>query len=115
MDKSIEAYEKEIRDLIHTNSPKTDWEDIQRYHYRHIQYFQTERLIHLVITLCFAVITILSVYFVLLTRNTGVTGVCLLMLLLLIPYIFHYYKLENGVQRLYKIDKVLQQKKRFEI
>ena len=35
--------------------------------------------------------------------NLGMLAAAVLMLALLIPYIAHYYFLENGVQKLYKI------------
>ena len=58
-----------------------------------IQFFQHERLIHLIVTALFALLTILSLFASLLLPKQPV---------LLIPYIFHYYRLENGVQKLYE-------------
>lgn len=67
-----------------------------------IGFFQHERLIHLVVTVLFALMTIL-VFLVAMTNFALWTGVLLLLLLvLLIPYIKHYYLLENGTQKLYQ-------------
>ena len=67
-----------------------------------IGFFQHERLIHLIVTVLFALMTIL-VFLVAVTNFALWTGVLLLLLLaLLIPYIKHYWLLENGTQKLYQ-------------
>ena len=67
-----------------------------------IGFFQHERLIHLIVTVLFALMTIL-VFFLAVTNFSLWTGVLLLLLLvLLIPYIKHYWLLENGTQKLYQ-------------
>ena len=48
-------------------------------HLEQIAFFSHERLVHLIVMVLFAVI-----------------------LVLLVPYIMHYYTLENGVQKMYK-------------
>ncbi len=67
-----------------------------------IGFFQHERLIHLIVTVLFALMTIL-VFLLAVTSFSLWTGVLLLLLLgLLIPYIKHYWLLENGTQKLYQ-------------
>ncbi len=67
-----------------------------------IGFFQHERLIHLIVTVLFALMTIL-VFLLAVTNFALWTGVLLLLLLvLLIPYIKHYWLLENGTQKLYQ-------------
>lgn len=67
-----------------------------------IGFFQHERLIHLIVTVLFALMTIL-VFMLGITNFTLGVGILLLLLLtLLIPYIKHYYLLENGTQMLYR-------------
>ena len=67
-----------------------------------ISFFQHERLVHLIVTVLFALMTIL-VFFLAATNFALWTGVLLLLLLvLLIPYIKHYWLLENGTQKLYQ-------------
>lgn len=68
-----------------------------------IQFFQHERLIHLIVTALFALLTILSLFVsLLLPKQPVLLALDVLFLVLLIPYIFHYYRLENGVQKLYE-------------
>lgn len=67
-----------------------------------IGFFQHERLIHLIVTVLFALMTIL-VFLLAVTNFAPWNGVLLLLLLvLLIPYIKHYWLLENGTQKLYQ-------------
>ena len=66
-------------------------------------FFQHERLIHLIVTLAFAVLTILSVYILILSMSILTVILTVLLAIMLVAYIKHYYVLENGVQRLYKI------------
>lgn len=67
-----------------------------------ISFFQHERLIHLLVTLSFALFFIFSLVSFLLIKNFLLLILAILLLILLIPYIFHYYTLENGVQQLYR-------------
>lgn len=66
-----------------------------------IQFFQHERLIHLIVTVTFAILTILSVLSFLALVQVGLLLLSILLVVLLVPYIRHYYILENGVQKLY--------------
>ncbi len=67
-----------------------------------IGFFQHERLVHLLVTVLFALLTML-VFIQAVTAFSLWSGVLLLSLLvLLVPYIRHYYILENGTQKLYQ-------------
>ena len=67
-----------------------------------IQDYQHERLIHLLVTLFFGLIFIITMDLAVVFENEilGIIGASLLVLL--VPYIWHYFKLENEVQRMYK-------------
>lgn len=68
-----------------------------------IGFFQHERLIHLIVTLSFSVLTILSVGILIISISIPTVLLSLLLAIMLIAYIKHYYVLENGVQKLYKL------------
>ena len=82
-------------------------EEILREMLVQIKFFQHERLIHLIVTVLFAFLTIFTIACsCFLTNSFYGMLFCLLSvlcLILLIPYIRHYYVLENGVQKLYEI------------
>jgi len=66
-----------------------------------IGFFQHERLVHLVVTITISILSVLSIFCSFFYQNIGLYLLILLLMILLIPYIRHYYILENGVQKLY--------------
>lgn len=66
-----------------------------------IGFFQHERLIHLIVTMTFALLTVgsLAISF----STFYFLPLFILFLCLEVPYVFHYYKLENGVQKLQRL------------
>ena len=101
----------EIIDNLNKNNKKNENENIDwimKEHLQQIAFFQHERLIHLIVTITFALITVLSLGIFLLTDNIVLIALILLELVLLVPYIMHYYLLENEVQKMYvQYDKLL--------
>lgn len=68
-----------------------------------IGFFQHERIVHLIVTVTFALLTLLALSGALLAPQAAMFLLTALFLVLLIPYIGHYYTLENGVQELYRL------------
>lgn len=68
-----------------------------------ISYFQHERLIHLLVTLTFALLEIITIVAMNISFSLVFVALSVLFLVLLVPYVFHYYFLENSVQELYKL------------
>lgn len=82
---------------------KINLEQLREYHRTRIKFAQHERLIHLLVTLAFALFFLLSVFLAMLVEKTGTLLLSLLFLALLVPYIIYYYRLENSVQKWYRI------------
>lgn len=68
-----------------------------------ISFFQHERLVHLIVTFFTGIATIMFLLGALHFENIPLLLLFLITLCLFIPYIFHYYFLENGVQKLYDL------------
>ncbi len=68
-----------------------------------ILFFQHERLIHLLVTILFALLTVGSFGLFFITEFFPIIALFCVFLVLLVPYVFHYYHLENGVQKLYDL------------
>lgn len=66
-----------------------------------IRFFQHERLVHLIVTATFAILTVLSLLGCVFSPQPPLFALVILLLVLLVPYIQHYYILENGVQMLH--------------
>ena len=69
----------------------------------HIGFFQHERLVHELVMILFALLTVGGFLFFVALPDYLVLVLDFLFLGLLIPYIRHYYGLENGVQKLYSL------------
>lgn len=105
MEKRILAYRKRIDELLQNGN--ADWKRVLEEHLTQIAFFQHERLVHLIVTVLFAVLEIMSILgTVILTAmdsgNIALSIMTILLLVLLIPYIRHYYILENEVQKMYR-------------
>ena len=100
MTKEIKAYKQYIAaELLVQHAPE-QWTELAEELLVKISFFQHERLIHLIVTMTFCIMTLLSLLGGFL--NPMFFALAALFLALTIPYIFHYYFLENSVQQLYK-------------
>ncbi len=68
-----------------------------------IRFFSHERLAHLFVTLFFALLLVVGILFFHAFPSIPVLLLSVAFLALLVPYIRHYYILENGTQRLYAL------------
>ncbi len=82
-----------------------DFEDIDlviESHLNKIRFFQHERLVHLLVTMLISLLTMITFLFTIKNFSLGFFVLTILFICLLVPYIIHYYFLENGVQYMYK-------------
>lgn len=68
-----------------------------------IGFFQHERLVHELVMILFALLSVGGILFFVALPSIGVFCLDVLFFALLVPYVKHYFGLENGVQRLYDI------------
>lgn len=109
MEKRLKSYLKEMEEQINKASSAEEKRKLREELLVQIGFFQHERLIHLIVTVTFAILTMLSVFCCFFYQSAGLYLLILLLLVLLVPYIRHYYILENGVQALYEYyDRLLQ-------
>lgn len=80
---------------------RKDYEKLLTRHLEQITFFRHERLIHLLVTLLFALLTFATCFLCVFFFHPGLLILFVFLLVLLIPYIMHYYTLENGVQKMY--------------
>lgn len=111
MKNEIKEYLTYITDIV--NNKKDVTEELKQELFIRIGFYQHERLVHLIVTMTFAVMTVLSFVILMLKGGMGALLLSVLFLALVIPYIYHYYFLENSVQKLYKlyyeIEKILKE------
>lgn len=97
----LKAYARGVDELLDTGSPDTDWERVLREHRDQIAFFQHERLVHLLVSLAFALMELACALVTIVTGELIAAALMALFLVPLVPYVVHYYHLENGTQRLY--------------
>ncbi len=100
MKKEISGYTEFVKE--HIRSKSVDREFLEMLLTR-IKFYQHERLIHLIVTMTFAIMTVISFFMLLTEGGTAAILLSLLFLGLTVPYVMHYYFLENSVQALYKL------------
>ncbi|MGN1150816.1 MAG: hypothetical protein ACI4SN_01505 [Lachnospiraceae bacterium] len=99
MEKRILNYRKYIDELLQKDN--LDWDEVIREHLIQVSFFQHERLIHLIVTVTFAILEVIVIGLCVTAFSPGLGLLALALLVLLIPYIRHYYILENEVQKMY--------------
>ncbi len=100
MKNEIKDYIREVKCKISANEIS---ENLAEEMLTRISFYQHERLVHLIVTMTFAVMTVIS-FFMLAGGATLLTvGLSLLFLALTVPYVMHYYFLENSVQEMYRL------------
>ena len=121
MEKRLLNFLKEAGDVAN-GTTSCDLKKYRKYLLTQIEFFQHERLIHLLVTLAFAIFEVLCVVAISLSYTLGSSGCCdlggpiglavlaIMILVLLVPYVRHYYILENGVQKLYEYYDIIYEK-----
>ena len=89
--------------LLELESGKSvvDIASVKKEHLTQISFFQHERMIHLIVTVLFALLEFIALLLCMLFPGIGTLLLTLSILVLLVPYIRHYYLLENEVQSMY--------------
>lgn len=106
MKRRITAYLDYIDHLLEQED--VDWEKEIKKHLVQIAFFAHERFVHLIVMVLFALCTILSILYLNFSGQMIILALTIAFLILLIPYIMHYYLLENSVQKMYtQYDKMM--------
>jgi hypothetical protein len=111
MDRYLRQHEAYIRRCLEEDRLGTDWASLLAYHRAQVAFLQHERLIHLAITLFFALFSLMGIALLIFLPSLSSALLAGLLLVLVGGYLVHYYKLENGVQRLYRLDRHLEERR----
>lgn len=83
---------------------------LAEFHEQQIRRMQHERLVHLLVTLFFGLFLLISIGLALFHPGLALAALSLLFLCLETAYVIHYFRLENGVQRWYKLGNRIRRK-----
>ncbi len=101
MEKRLKNYLKKMEELQNREMNAEELQRVIEDLLLQISFFQHERFIHLIVTVTFASLTVMVFLANLFLMQPALFLLTLLLVVLLVPYIRHYYILENGVQKLY--------------
>lgn len=99
MKRRVLAYLDYVDELLEKEG--LDWEAESKKHLVQIGFFMHERQVHLIVMVLFALATVISILYANFSGSLIIVALVAALLVLLIPYIMHYYLLENSVQRMY--------------
>lgn len=99
----MKEHEARMQAALETAGEDFDWKGLAECHRLRIGRFQHERLVHLLVMLFVGLFALLAFFAFIAHPELGMGALVVLLLCLLIPYIAHYFRLENGVQRLYRL------------
>ena len=109
MKKRIQSYMAYMDQQLENNESGLSYEELCIQHEKQLAYFVHERLVHLLVTLTFAILAFVTFFMAVMNFSIGMIVLFFAFLILLIPYIMHYYLLENSVQYMYRQYDRLQQ------
>lgn len=100
----LKKHQKFVEDRLEQEGKNYDWEGLREFHQEQIGYLQHERMVHMFVMLfvaLFLVVSMLGTF-----ASDGVMfwyPIDILLLGLTLPYVVHYFRLENGVQYYYHL------------
>lgn len=98
--KQIKSHTAHLESLVRTNYvTETDLV----YHEKQISFLQYERIAHLHVLMGVILAQLISVIVLILSPSAGTIALAILFMMLLIPYVFHYFVLENTIQYWYQL------------
>lgn len=111
MEKRILAYAAYLEEVSKGQYSKEEREELCKKILIQIGFFQHERLVHLIVTVTFAILAVVAFAVCAMKPGVGFFALEFAILVLLIPYIRHYFILENTVQKMYEYYDMIREEK----
>ena len=99
----IKKHERYVKEMLEKELDEEILRELLAYHDKQIQWMQHERLVHLIVMLFVCFFTLLVFGFAVIQTSVPSIILSIILLILSVAYIIHYYRLENGVQKWYLI------------
>ncbi len=99
----MKKHESHVRKVLGNNPEPDALRELLALHEKRIEWMQHERLVHLLVMLFVCLFALLSLGYSLERPSVPAFLLSGLLLLLSAAYLFHYYRLENGVQKWYRL------------
>ena len=98
----IRQYLAYVNGLLEQEDADVDWEEEMKKHLVQIAFFAHERFIHLIVTVTFAILAVLVFLYTYGHFSIPLLLLFFMLMVLMVPYIKHYFLLENSVQDMYE-------------
>jgi predicted RND superfamily exporter protein len=106
----MKKHESYVKEMLEKNLDREALLKLLTYHDKQIQWMQHERLVHLIVMLFICLFMLLSFGFAIMRISAPSIILSVLLLILSIAYIIHYYRLENGVQKWYLLSNQIRER-----
>jgi hypothetical protein len=103
MTRYLREHEKAVREALDRVDRKADLAELFERNERMIARMQHERLVHLLVTLFTGLAFLFSTAAMFLAPEGLTAAFFVATAVLFLAYVIHYFRLENGVQRLYRL------------
>lgn len=101
--KYIKEHDNFIKEKLNLSGANFDFQGLKKMHQQKIDYIQNERIVHLLVTLFFALYLLLSIGFATFKPRLEMVFLVVLLFILVVAYVIHYFFLENSVQNWYRL------------
>jgi hypothetical protein len=99
----MKQHELYVKEMLKKNPKPEALRNLLEYHDKQIRWMQHERLAHLITMLFVCLFALLSMGYTLLNPVVPCFILLGLLITLSVAYVIHYYRLENGVQKWYRL------------
>jgi len=106
----LRRHEERIKKDLAFGRGRAYFARLAEFHEQQVRRMQHERLIHLLVTLFIGLFLLITVGLAMLQPGLAVATLAVLFLALESAYVIHYFRLENGVQRWYKLGNKIRKK-----
>jgi cell division protein FtsW (lipid II flippase) len=99
----LKLHEAFVREVLAGKRGELSLSELKEFHEKQIRFMQHERLVHLIVTMFVATFFLMAFGFVFHWSTWPGFAIVTLLLVLLVAYLLHFFRLENGVQRWYHL------------
>ncbi|MBN1663483.1 MAG: hypothetical protein JW943_07785 [Deltaproteobacteria bacterium] len=99
----MKRHEKYVKEMLERDLSRDERQALLAYHDKQIQWMQHERFIHLIVMLFVCLFFLLSFGLSMMRFSLPSIALTVMLMILSVAYVIHYYRLENSVQRWYAL------------
>jgi hypothetical protein len=99
----MKKHERYVKEMLEKNLDKEMLKELLDYHDKQIQWIHHERMAHLITMLFVCLFALLALGFTVFVPSLPSILLSVMLIILSLAYVIHYYRLENDVQKWYDL------------